>query len=278
MDLRSLRYYVAAVEQSSITAAAEQCHVAQPSISLAINKLEEELETTLLQRGKKGVQPTPAGRELYLKAQRLLAESEGIVRYFRQKQPLSILTLQMDITLSLPRVRFLLGRLSQLRNDYQLEITRSRPDADIRITRQDDLPENFHFCPLWEDEYCLLLPLDHPLATKESIEIHELQHLPIIERTFCERSQLWEEFISSYQLNPHITAQTDSEEWALALVESGLGACIAPAPDSPGERQINIRPLSTILGLPRVTRTLGIAWNPIVSPSIQEFFGEWRHL
>ncbi|WP_020410758.1 LysR family transcriptional regulator [Hahella ganghwensis] len=270
MDLRSLRYFVAAVEESSITAAAEQCHVAQPSISLAINKLEGELDTRLLHRGKKGVQPTPAGREFYLKAQRLLAESEGIVRYFRQRQPLRTLSLQLNITLSLPRMRTLLRRLEPLRHEYQLEISRANPDAEIIITRQDELPENYRFRPIWEDEYCLLLPLDHPLATKETIEISDLQHLPIVERTFCERSHLWEDFIASYQLNPRITAQTDSEEWALALVETGIGACIAPAPDSPHEYQIKTCPLSAVKGLPIVTRCVGIAWSPMIAPAIQD--------
>ena len=278
MDLRSLRYYVAAVEHRSITAAAEHCHVAQPSISLAINKLEEELETQLLQRSKKGVQPTPAGGELYVRAQRLLAESEGLVKYFTQRQPLPTLTLQMEVTLSLDRMRYLLGRFQQLRHDYQLEITRSQPEADIRIARMDDLPENYCFHPLWEDEYCLLLPLEHPLVLQETIEVSDLRNLPIIERTFCERSELWAEFTSSQQLTPHIVAQTDSEEWALALVESGIGACLAPAPDNPKQHRISVHPLSGIPGLPRVTRTVGLAWSPLAPKSIGDFLAEWRHL
>lgn len=275
MDLRSLRYFVAAVEHCSITSAAEHCHVAQPSISLAINKLEEELDTRLLERSKKGVKPTPAGSELFFKAQRLLAESEGIVKYFTQRQPLRTLTLQMEITLSLDRMRYLLGQFQSFRHSYQLEITKSQPEADIRLSRLDDLPENYRFCPLWEDEYCLLLPLDHPLASKVAIEVSDIHNLPIVERTFCERSELWADFTSRYQLSPRVVAQTDSEEWALALVESGIGACIAPAPDALKHHRIRVYPLSSIPGLPRILRTVGLAWSPLTPKPVGDFLAEW---
>ena len=269
MDLRSLRYYLAAVETGSITAAAEHCFVAQPSISLALGKLEEELGVMLLERGKKGVTPTAAGRELYLKAQRLLAESDGIVRYFRQQTSLPTISLQLDVALSLSRMRRLLKQLTPLRQSYQLEISQANPEARIRISRRDELPENFHFQPLWEDEYCLLLPLEHPLAYKMDISVQDLQQLAIIERTFCERSQLWEEFISGHQLAPRITAQTDTEDWALMLVEAGVGATIAPAPDDLDNYLIKAVPLSSIAGLGRITRVLGLAWSPFLPEKVQ---------
>ncbi len=268
MDLRSLRYYLAAVETGSITAAAEHCYVAQPSISLAIGKLEEELGIILLERGKKGVAPTAAGRELYLKAQRLLAESDGIVRYFRQQTPLPVIKLQLEVVLSLPRMRILLKQLSSLRQSHQLELTQSSHDARIKLIRSDEVPDNFHFQPLWEDEYCLLLPLGHPLAGKSSVNVQDLKHLAIVERTFCERSQLWEEFISGHQLAPHITAQTDTEEWALMLVEAGVGAAIAPAPDDLDNYLIKAIPLSEIEGLAKITRVLGLAWSPFLKPAL----------
>ena len=72
MDLRSLRYFCAAAEAGSLTAAAERCHVAQPSISNAVAQLEQEFALRLFSRSKKGVTLTPEGEAFYQEAARLL--------------------------------------------------------------------------------------------------------------------------------------------------------------------------------------------------------------
>ena len=59
-DLRALGYFVAAYEERSVTAASRRCFVAQPSISMAIKGLEDALETTLFERSRQGLAPTPA--------------------------------------------------------------------------------------------------------------------------------------------------------------------------------------------------------------------------
>ena len=65
MDLRSLRYFCAAAEAGSLTAAAERCHVAQPSISNAVAQLEQEFALRLFSRSKRGVTLTPEGEAFY---------------------------------------------------------------------------------------------------------------------------------------------------------------------------------------------------------------------
>ena len=67
-DLRSLGYFVAAYEERSVTAASRRCFVAQPSISMAIKGLEDALETTLFERSRQGLAPTPAAHRLYPRA------------------------------------------------------------------------------------------------------------------------------------------------------------------------------------------------------------------
>ncbi len=65
MDIRSLRYFIAAYEGGSISAAARRCHVAQPSISTALAQLEEHLGTPLFERHRRGITPTEEGHRLY---------------------------------------------------------------------------------------------------------------------------------------------------------------------------------------------------------------------
>ena len=76
MDLRTLRYFRTIADLGSYTRAAEQLHIAQPALSMAMRKLEAELELTLLQRRDKRIQLTDEGRRLYHHAQRLLQASD----------------------------------------------------------------------------------------------------------------------------------------------------------------------------------------------------------
>lgn len=89
MRASQLQYFCSVVEHSSFTAAARECHVAQPAISQQIKALEKELGFELLVRTSKGVQPTEAGTRYYQDAsnilrlldrarQRSLAAAEGI--------------------------------------------------------------------------------------------------------------------------------------------------------------------------------------------------------
>jgi len=78
MELRQLRHFVAVVEAGSLTAAATHLHLAQPSLSVSIRRLETEFGVTLLTRTSRGVEPTAAGRRLLDDATRVLAEVDGL--------------------------------------------------------------------------------------------------------------------------------------------------------------------------------------------------------
>lgn len=77
MELRQCRYFIAVVDAQSITSAARKLNVVQSAVSHQIANLEQELETTLLQRTRSGVVPTEAGRVLYLHAQAVVKHVEA---------------------------------------------------------------------------------------------------------------------------------------------------------------------------------------------------------
>ncbi|WP_296643632.1 LysR family transcriptional regulator [Roseinatronobacter sp.] len=74
MDLRQLRYFVAIVEDGSITGAAARLGVAQPALSLHVRNMEDRLGTALLVRSQNGVKPTDAGAVLMLRARAILED------------------------------------------------------------------------------------------------------------------------------------------------------------------------------------------------------------
>lgn len=85
MDLRTLRYFVAAADAGSLNAAAAAISVAQPALTRSIRQLEQELGVKLLQRTPRGVHLTAAGATLYAAAQRMLREAQGVRRALEQQ-------------------------------------------------------------------------------------------------------------------------------------------------------------------------------------------------
>ena len=78
MTLTELRYIVAVAQERSFGRAAQKCFVSQPALSVAIQKLEEELGTPLFERGKSEVTVTPVGERVVEQAQKVLEETARI--------------------------------------------------------------------------------------------------------------------------------------------------------------------------------------------------------
>src|SRR3954451_17045266 len=79
MELRHLRYFVAAVREGSVTRAAKKLNMAQPPLSRKIHQLEEELGVLLLERGSRPLRPTEAGRFFYEHALSVLDRTEAML-------------------------------------------------------------------------------------------------------------------------------------------------------------------------------------------------------
>jgi len=79
MELRHLRYFVAAAEELSLRRAAHRLHLSQPALSLQISELEDELGLKLFERNSRGVELTEAGRAFLLGGRRVLAAAKQAI-------------------------------------------------------------------------------------------------------------------------------------------------------------------------------------------------------
>ncbi|RUO72279.1 LysR family transcriptional regulator [Pseudidiomarina sediminum] len=257
MDIRQLQYFVAVYDEGSISAAARACNVAQPSLSKALQQLEDELRVQLFVRQSRGVTPTEDGERLYGHAGRMLSQMQSLRASFRH---------------SVTRVQFRLGliralgveRMSQLLREFTtgvdgLELHLVEPDdeADARIITPRMLKAGEQFLPIWHDRFVVALPAGHPLALQEEIALAQMQHLAVIKRTPCEAwSMLYPELVRQ-GIQPDIRADIHTIEYALGLVSAGVGCALAPDLDSLRERQdIVLRPLADIA----LERTIGLAY------------------
>ncbi len=85
MTLNDLRYVVAVAQTQHFSKAAEICNISQPSLSIAIKKLEDELGVTIFQRGKRKIEITPEGQAVAQQAQKVIEEADKL-NYLKSKQ------------------------------------------------------------------------------------------------------------------------------------------------------------------------------------------------
>lgn len=260
MNLRNLRYFCAAYEAGSTVAAARQCHVTQPVISNAIAQLEEELSTRLFTRQQRGLVPTAAAVRLFRLGGKLLADAQAIVETFQDSASHPRLSLRIHPTVSVAHVQKLLRHLRRAFTHLELSVLDDPQAVDAELTSQGCIGQGHAFLPLWEEQYALLVPQEHPLAVKEDISVRDLHGVAFVERTQCELAGYWHAGLSQFQIVPDVRARVDSQEWALGLVAAGVGVTMAPLHPMDSLEGIVVR--HDLRELQDARRVVGLAYAP----------------
>lgn len=267
LSLRNLRYFCAAFEERSTVGAARVCFVTQPAISSALAQIEEELQVRLFLRQHRGLQPTPAAQRLYRLARKLLADTEAISASFRQgdEQPFALRVLP---SLGVEHT----GRLlRQLRRDIPalaLTLPDDEAPADAALTAAPCAEEGSEFVALWEEQYVLLVPEEHPLAVKQALQLADLHGQPFVERTHCELSDSWQAALGRGAVQPEVRARVHSEEWAQGLVAAGVGVTIAPLHAVQPRPGVVVR--DDCAELREVRRHIGLAFHAPATGTLQQ--------
>jgi DNA-binding transcriptional LysR family regulator len=257
MDIRELRYFAAVFSERNLTAAARRCFVSQPSISAAIANLEAELGATLFIRHKKGVAPTASAERFHAIARRIIDETDAARNLFREPTKHRALTLGLMRTLDVRRTVALLTPLTG-NADVALRLVGATDAADARIISRNMLAADEHFVSLWSERYVAALPPSHPLTLKDKLRTSDLASIPLIDRCYCERSDVFRRHASPRKP----AAIAESEDWAMALVAAGVGVAIVPEGIARANPDVAIRDIEI-----KVTREVGLAYNAKRPPS-----------
>jgi LysR family transcriptional regulator, benzoate and cis,cis-muconate-responsive activator of ben and cat genes len=228
MDTRQLAYFVAVYEQRSISAAARQLDIAQPSVSSALQQLEQQLGTTLFIRLPKGVQPTEDAERLYVQACQLLSQMQALQASFNKPAKRLQFRLGLVKALGVERMSQLLKEFNSQLPGLELHLVEPDEPCDARIINIRQLKAGELYQSLWTDSYLLALPAQHPLCTQPDIQLTDFKKLPLIKRTPCEA---WDQValaLSKANIKPQIRANIHTIEYAIALVGAGIGCALLP--------------------------------------------------
>ncbi|NCW39077.1 MAG: LysR family transcriptional regulator, partial [Betaproteobacteria bacterium] len=181
MTLTELKYIVAVARERHFGRAAEACHVSQPTLSVAIKKLEEELEVKLFERSANEISLTALGGEIVRQAQSVLEQAAGIKEIAKRgKDPLAgPLRLGVIYTIGpylLPDlVRQVIDQAPQMPLMLQenftvklLEMLRTG-EIDCAIMAEPFPDAGLATAPLYDEPFMAAVPSHHPLAQRNSV-------------------------------------------------------------------------------------------------------------
>lgn len=205
MTLTQLEYVLAVAEHLNFSRAAEACHVAQPSLSAQIKKLEEELELTIFDRGPNGVRITSEGQAVITQARTVLREAQKIsdVRSAVTGEPRGLLRLGIIPTVAPSLLPYVLGPLLREHPGFELQVTEDHTAALIHglhhgtldaaiLSTPENAPAELIERVLYYEAFVIFAGPRHPFLEKEKIKASELvEHAPVLlDETHCLRDQV----------------------------------------------------------------------------------------
>ena len=277
MTLTELRYIVTLAQESHFGRAAERCHVSQPTLSVGVKKLEDELGVLIFERTKSAVRLTPVGEGIVTQAQKVLEQAQSIRELAQagKNQLASPLKVGAIYTVGPYMFPHLIPQLHRVAPDMPLYIEENfthilrdklrTGELDAIIIALPFQEADVLTLPLYDEPFYVLMPANHPWSKKQTIDAEMLndKSLLLLGEGHCFRDQVLEACPTTRkgEAPSHTTVESSSLETIRHMVASGLGVSILPlsAVDchhySPGV--LDIRPMTA----PVPFRTVAIAWR-----------------
>ncbi|MCL2875263.1 MAG: hydrogen peroxide-inducible genes activator [Betaproteobacteria bacterium] len=276
MTLTYLRYLLALAREKHFGRAAERCRVSQPTLSVAIKKLEEELGILLFERAASEVRITEAGRHIVTQAEKVLtavnhiheiaaAGKDPLVGSFRMG---AIYTIGPYLLPHLiPKVHQRAPRMPLvIQENYTAHLAEAlkRGELDVIIISLPFTEPGIVTQPLYDEPFRVLLPAQHPWVKKKEITPEMLadEQLLLLGAGNCFRDQVLEvcpecQSVSDLQR----TLEGSSLETIRHMVSTGLGVTVLPSTAADGLEANNpllkVRPFAH----PEPVRRIALAWR-----------------
>jgi DNA-binding transcriptional LysR family regulator len=243
MDVHQLEVFLAVMESSSMTRAAEKIHLSPGAVSLQLHNLASQVQAELFVRDGKRLVPTPAAIRLAEHGRAVMRLMSQITEEFARDSSTDVRPLQLATGVT-TLIYQLGGPLRLLRNQY--------PNADIRVTvavteqivaglldRRFDIglislpvaEDDLRIIPLFDEELLVIRPSVKSVRSSRirSLQVAELADQPFL--LYPKRSnvrKVIDQFFRELNVVPRVTMEADDTEAIIKLVESGFGCSILP--------------------------------------------------
>lgn len=273
MNLNELRYAVAVAQMRNFRRAAEKCFVTQPALSLAIQKLEDELGVQLFERSRTEVTLTPIGVRIVEQAQRVLEEAARVPEIAKQGRDQLAGTLKLGViyTVAPYLLPELIPVLHRKAPNMPLEVEENltanleqllrNGRIDVAILALPFALPGIAILPLYDEPFTVVVPKEHAWARRSTINAEELasEKVLMLASGHCFSNQVAEACPELHNAGREVL-NGNSLETIRNMVASGLGITVLPASaDAPRYRS----PLLKVIPFrsPPPSRRIALAWR-----------------
>jgi LysR family hydrogen peroxide-inducible transcriptional activator len=280
MTLTELRYIVTLAQEQHFGRAAERCFVSQPTLSIAVKKLEEELGVALFERSKSRVQTTPLGDQIVTQAQLVLEQTAAIkdIASAGKDQLSSPLHVGAIFTIGPFLFPHFIPELQNIAPEMPLYVEEGytatlrqrlrKGELDAIIVALPFTEPDVVTQPLYDEPFVVLMTADHPLSKLDTISPNDLDghDVLLLGEGHCFRDQVLEacpNLQPSLENRSHTrtAAEGSSLDTLRHMVASGLGITILPMSAAVAPQYSTTMMVTRPFADPAPSRTVALAWR-----------------
>ena len=280
MTLTELKYIVAVAREKHFGHAAEACYVAQPTLSVAIKKLEDELGVVIFERGGTEISTTPLGAQIVAQAERVLEQTAAIKEIAKQNKDPLVGPFRLGIIYTiapylLPQlVRNMIENVPQmplvLQENFTVRLVEllRQGELDAAIMALPFPEQGLMVQPLYDEPFVVALPKHHAWAERSRIDAQDLKSetMLLLGNGHCFRDQVLEVCpeMSRFSTTGDGIARTfegSSLETIRHMVASGIGITVLPSASVPANPDKNGMLRYVPFADPAPSRRVVIAWR-----------------
>jgi DNA-binding transcriptional LysR family regulator len=266
MEMHQIRYFLAVCDCLNFTRAAETCHVTQPALTRAVQKLEEELGGLLFRRERKYTHMTDLGHLVRPQLEAILAQSEQAKTTAKSFLQLKDAPLKLGVMCTIGPMRFI-GFLAAFGRDHpgiEVSLMESVPqrlaeslmagEIDVAMmTEPAEAHDRLDLHPLYEERFMIACAPGHRFEQMAAVPMADIAGEAYLTRANCEYIGYLDGILQERMIEVQDVYRSEREDWIQSMVLAGMGICFIPeyTPVIPG---VVTRPIVE----PEVTRTIHI--------------------
>ena len=241
MEMHQVRYFLAVARTLNFTKAADECHVAQPSLTRAIKLLEGELGGELFRRERPRAMLTPLGERMYPLLKQCYDSAQSARSLAAMINDGEVGSLKIAVSSSI-ELGLILNEVNELRRSFseiELKILRGTGpqlveylktgDAELAVAASiGEAWDRLDTWKLFDEPFDMVFNRGHRLANHESIGLEDLKRERFLLRSHCEKGADLAELLRANGLNADNRHEVSSDQDLLALLDANIGIGFLP--------------------------------------------------
>jgi DNA-binding transcriptional LysR family regulator len=239
--MTEIRYFLAVCDSLNFHRAAEYCHITQPALTRAVQKLEAELGGQLFCRDKGHVELTEFGRLMRPHLRDVLDRRDHARTIARGFLKLEAAPLTLGVMCTIGPVLFVafLNAFRERHPGVEVTVVENVPprlselllngSLDVALMAQ---PESFDprlkAVPLYRERFGLAFPAGHPFEQRNTLHVSDVRDQTYLSRVNCEYRDYLIELCGEFGVGFHRGFKSEREDWIMTMVAAGMGICFLP--------------------------------------------------